>query len=110
MSNKILNFYKADNGTRDFAILITVLFILLIAFAVWVATSNTPTSNTYTMACKVVALDTDNDVVILVDYVSGNEWAWEGINGEAVGDTVMLIMDDSGTPNVIVDDVILSIK
>lgn len=109
MSNKILNFYKADNGTRDFAILITVLFILLIVFAVWIATTPAP-SNTYTMACKVVALDTDNDVVILVDYVSGNEWAWEGINGEGLGDTVMLIMNDSGTPNVIVDDVILSIK
>ena len=109
MTNKILDFYKKESGTRDFAVLIAVLLVMLIGFAIWFATMPEPHS-TYAMACKVMALDKESDTVILVDYASGNEWAWEGITDEMVGDTVIAVMDDAGTPQNFIDDVILSLK
>ena len=55
---------------------------------------------------EIVQLDYNADVVYCIDSV-GFEWAFCGCEDYAEGDLVTAIMSNNGTPQTILDDVIL---
>ena len=67
-----------------------------------------PAANDYAMTCKVVELDNENNLVVLVD-ANGFKWAWEGIEDWQIGNCASMLMDNNGTAEIF-DDVILSMN
>lgn len=99
-----------EMGKAKYISLCVVTTLLLLALvgglAAIVTLSAKPATNDYAMTCKVVELDDENDLVVLVD-ANGFEWAWEGIEDWQVGDCASLLMNDNGTAEIF-DDIILS--
>lgn len=57
----------------------------------------------------IAEMEKETDTLILDDG-TGLEWKYEGIEDYWVGDYVVAIMDDNGTPNSIYDDIILDLR
>ena len=64
--------------------------------------------NTYPMAMQVVAFERETDTVVCCD-ATGLEWAFYGIEDWEVGDLVIAMMDDNGTRETLVDDIITDV-
>lgn len=64
--------------------------------------------NYYPKTTEVVALDHENDLVILEDF-NGFRWSFAGIEDWEIGDIASLIMDNMGT-EIIFDDEIISVQ
>lgn len=64
--------------------------------------------NVYPQTFAVVEVDTENDVVTVVDTI-GNEWAFDGAEDWHRGDLVSAIMTDMGTESIY-DDEFVSVK
>ena len=64
-------------------------------------------NNNYTKEGVVIAIDTSNEEVIVVD-TTGNEWCFYGVGYEE-GDTVTMTMDNNNTDNIINDDIIKNV-
>lgn len=102
-------YYFKDKDMRYFAWTITGLIALIIGCVIWFSTLKPiASSNVYPMTCKVVEVNTTDDVVIAID-ATGNEWEWNGVDDWQFGDCVSMIMNDNGT-NEIYDDIIISIR
>lgn len=99
-----------EMGKAKYISLCVVTTLLLMALVGGLATivilSEKPVTNDYAMTCKVVELDDENNLVVLVD-ANGFEWTWEGIEDWQVGDCASLLMNDNGTAEIF-DDTILS--
>ena len=59
----------------------------------------------YPRAMEIVEFEYDTDTVVCVDAV-GLEWAFYGIEDWDIGDLVIVMLDNNGTPNTMVDDII----
>lgn len=92
--------------------IVAIVLVAVLVFALCGVFTNqllaTVRTNTYAMTCKVVELDRENDLVILVD-ANGFEWAWEGIEDWQIDDCASMLMDNNGTAEIF-DDVILSMN
>lgn len=101
-----------EMGKAKYIFLCAIALLLLLALIGGLTTivmfSEKPATTTYSMTCKVVELDHENDLVILVD-ANGFEWTWEGIEDWQIGDCASLMMDNNGTAEIF-DDVILSMS
>lgn len=64
-------------------------------------------NNNYIREGVVIAIDTSNEEVIVVD-TTGNEWCFYGVGYEE-GDTVTMTMDNNNTDNIINDDIIKNV-
>ena len=64
-------------------------------------------NNNYTREGVVIAIDTSNEEVIVVD-TTGNEWCFYGVGYEE-GNTVTMTMDNNNTDNIINDDIIKNV-
>ena len=64
-------------------------------------------NNNYAREGVVIAIDTSNEEVIIVD-TTGNEWCFYGVGYEE-GDTVTMTMDNKNTDNIINDDIIKNV-
>ena len=64
-------------------------------------------NNNYTREGVVVAIDTSNEEVIILD-TTGNEWCLYGVGYEE-GDIVTMTMDNNNTNNIINDDIIKNV-
>ena len=64
-------------------------------------------NNNYTKEGVVIAIDTSNEEVIILD-TTGNEWCFYGVGYEE-GDTVTMTMDNNNTDNIINDDIIKNV-
>ena len=64
-------------------------------------------NNNYTKEGVVIAIDTSNEEVIILDTI-GNEWCFYGVGYEE-GDTVTMTMDNNNTDNIINDDIIKNV-
>ena len=64
-------------------------------------------NNNDTREGVVIAIDTSNEEVIVVD-TTGNEWCFYGVGYEE-GDTVTMTMDNNNTDNIINDDIIKNV-
>ena len=64
-------------------------------------------NNNYTKEGVVIAIDTSNEEVIILD-TTGNEWRFYGVGYEE-GDTVTMTMDNNNTDNIINDDIIKNV-
>lgn len=95
---------------EDYVILVLwVATLLCVAvFETLAIIINDTPSTDYAMTCKVVEIDHENDLVIMVDS-NGFEWAWEGIEDWQIGDCASMLMDNNGTAEIF-DDVILSMN
>lgn len=63
----------------------------------------------YLNAGRVVAVEYDNDLVIIEDN-AGQIWLWEGVEDFCCGDYVSMLMWDRFSPATISDDVILRLR
>ena len=77
----------------------TMVTVMLIATIFGGATIVRLINNNYIREGVVVAIDTSNEEVIVVD-TTGNEWCFYGVGYEE-GDTVIMIMDNNNTDNII---------
>ncbi len=63
----------------------------------------------YLNAGRVVAVEYDNDLVIVEDN-AGQVWMWEGVKNVRCGDCVTMLMWDGLSPATVSDDIILLLK
>ena len=84
--------------------IVMVMLIVTIFGGVTIAKFN---NNNYTREGVVIAIDTSNEEVIIVD-TTGNEWCFYGVGYEE-GDTVIMTMDKNNTDNIINDDIIKNV-
>ena len=68
-----------------------------------------PVATLYARTAKVIEVDYDTDTVTLIDG-AGRLWNFTGCEDYDVGDFVSLLMSDTGTPESILDDVIVSAR
>ena len=80
----------------------TIMLIATIFGGVKIARLININNNNYTREGIVIAIDTSNKKVIIVD-TTGNEWCFYGVGYEE-GDTVTMTMD-----NIINDDIIKNV-
>ena len=87
--------------------MITVMLIVTIFSGATIARLININNNNYTREGVVIAIDTSNEEVVIVD-TTGNEWCFYGV-GYEVGDTVTMTMDNNNTDNFINDDIIKNV-
>ena len=87
--------------------MVTVMLIVTIFGGATIARLININNNNYTREGVVIAIDTSNEEVIVVD-TTGNEWGFYGVGYEE-GDTVTMTMDDNNTDNIINDDIIKNV-
>ena len=87
--------------------MITVMLIVVIFGGATIARLININNNNYTREGVVIAIDTSNEEVIVVD-TTGNEWRFYGVGYEE-GDTVTMTMDKNNTDNIINDDIIKNV-
>ena len=85
----------------------TMVTVMLIVTIFGGATIARLINNNYIRKGVVVATQTSNEEVIVVD-TTGNEWCFYGVGYEE-GDTVTMIMDNNNTDNIINDDIIKNV-
>ena len=87
--------------------MVTIMLIATIFGGVRIARLININNNNYTREGVVVAIDTSNEEVIILD-ITGNEWRFYGVGYEE-GDTVAMTMDNNNTDNIINDDIIKNV-
>ena len=87
--------------------MVTVMLIVTIFGGATIARLININNNNYTREGVVIAIDTSNEEVIVVD-TTGNEWCFYGVGYEE-GSTVTMIMDNNNTDNIINDDIIKNV-
>ena len=87
--------------------MVTVMLIVTIFGGTTIARLININNNNYTREGVVIAIDTSNEEVIIVD-TTGNEWCFYGVGYEE-GDTVTMTMDNNNTDNIINDDIIKNV-
>ena len=85
----------------------TMITVMLIVTIFGGATIARLINNNYTREGVVVAIDTSNEEVIILD-TTGNEWCFYGVGYEE-DDTVTMTMDNNNTDNIINDDIIKNV-
>ena len=84
--------------------MVTIMLIVTIFGGVRIARLININNNNYTREGVVVAIDTSNEEVIIVDTTS-NEWRFYGVGYEE-GDTVTMTMDNNNTVTMTMDNII----
>ena len=87
--------------------MVTVMLIVTIFGGATIARFININNNNYTREGVVIAIDTSNEEVIVVD-TTGNEWCFYGVGYEE-GNTVTMTMDNNNTDNIINDDIIKNV-
>ena len=87
--------------------MVTVMLMATIFGGATVARLININNNNYIREGVVIAIDTSNEEVIVVD-TTGNEWCFYGVGYEE-GDTVTMTMDNNNTDNIINDDIIKNV-
>lgn len=87
--------------------MVTIMLIATIFSGVRIARLININNNNYIREGVVVAIDTSNEEVIILD-TTGNEWCFYGVGYEE-GDTVTMTMDNNNTDNIINDDIIKNV-
>ena len=87
--------------------MVTIMLIVTIFGGVRIARLININNNNYTREGVVVAIDTSNEEVIILDII-GNEWCFYGVGYEE-GDIVIMTMDNNNTDNIINDDIIKNV-
>ena len=87
--------------------MVTVMLMVTIFSGVIIARLININNNNYTREGVVIAIDTSNEEVIVLD-TTGNEWCFYGVGYEE-GDTVTMTMDNNNTDNIINDDIIKNV-
>ena len=87
--------------------MVTIMLIVTIFGGVRIARLININNNNYTREGVVVATQTSNEEVIVVD-TTGNEWYFYGVGYEE-GDTVTMTMYNNNTDNIINDDIIKNV-
>ena len=87
--------------------MVTIMLIATIFGGATIARLININNNNYTREGIVVAIDTSNEEVIILDTI-GNEWCFYGVGYEE-GDTVTMTMDNNNTDNIINDDIIKNV-
>ena len=86
--------------------LITALILFLVVATIDIGVkANEPAHKLYPRAMEIVEFEHDTDTVVCVDAV-GLEWAFYGIEDWDIGDLIIVMLDNNGTPNTMVDDII----
>ena len=85
-----------------------ILTIVLVIAFFCVIGCNQPT-NHYEVSAVVDGLWVEEDLVLFTD-VNGDGWCWKGIETFEENDEVVLVLDNSNTPNDNTDDQIIEIK
>ena len=86
-----------------------LVLLLLIANLFAVFCSGKTVSRTYPLAARVEAMKQAEDTVLFVDG-AGNGWVISGIDDWQLGDVAGLLMDDNGTPEYIMDDIVIDVR
>ena len=85
---------------------ITLIIMALIVVTIAInAKAEDPTHEVYPRAMEIVEFERNTDTVVCVDAV-GLEWAFYGIEDWSIGDVVIVMLDNNGTPETMVDDII----
>lgn len=103
------NYYK-DSNTRGTAWLATALCVLLVVCVAWLAITprvRAITMERYTLRAQVV--EANSDRVLLCDD-AGNLWKMTEMNNLRAGDSVDLLMSDSGTAQTEDDTIVACAK
>ena len=87
--------------------IVTIMLMTTIFGGATIARLININNNNYTREGVVIAIDTSNEEVIVVD-TTGNEWCFYGVGYEE-GDTVTMTMDNNNTDNIINDDIIKNV-
>ena len=87
--------------------MVTVILMATIFGGATIARLININNNNYIREGVVIAIDTSNEEVIVVD-TTGNEWCFYGV-GYGEGDTVTMTMDNNNTDNIINDDIIKNV-
>lgn len=87
--------------------MVTVILMATIFGGATIARLININNNNYIREGVVIAIDTSNEEVIVVD-TTGNEWCFYGVGYEE-GDTVTMTMDNNNTDNIINDDIIKNV-
>lgn len=92
--------------TITIATIVTIALIISLSCMIPACAESYDLDSIYPRTAVVTDLDYDEDLVICTDCV-GFDWVFEGIEDWSEGDVVSLLMWDAGTPDSILDDVIL---
>ena len=87
--------------------MVTVMLIVTIFGGATIVRLININNNNYTREGVVIAIDTSNEEVIVVD-TTGNEWCFYGVGYEE-GNIVTMTMDNNNTDNIINDDIIKNV-
>lgn len=87
--------------------MVTIMLIATIFGGVRIARLININNNNCTREGVVIAIDTSNEEVIILD-TTGNEWCLYGVGYEE-GDIVTMTMDNNNTDNIINNDIIKNI-
>ncbi len=84
---------------------ITLIIMALIVVTIAINAKAANAHEVYPRAMEIVEFEHYTDTVVCVDAV-GLEWAFYGIEDWDIGDLVIVMLDNNGTPNTMVDDII----
>lgn len=87
--------------------MVTIMLIATIFGGVRIARLININNNNYIREGVVIAIDTSNEEVIILD-TTGNEWCLYGVGYEE-GDIVTMTMNNNNTDNIINDDIIKNV-
>ena len=88
----------------------TMILSLMIATIAFYSPSSeseqTNANEVYPRAMEIIAFEEEHDTVVLEDAV-GLSWCFYGIEDWEIGDMVIVMLDNNGTPDTITDDIIV---
>ena len=87
--------------------IIEALMISLVAATMVLSKSEQINANeVYPRAMEIIAFEEEHDTVVLEDAV-GLSWCFYWIEDWEIGDMVIVMLDNNGTPDTITDDIIV---
>lgn len=81
----------------------TIIITMLVATLM---SNNATTHTTYMRGMAIIQIDYTQDIVTCVDAV-GYEWEFYGCEDYAVNDLLCVMLDNNGTKDTILDDIIV---
>jgi len=82
---------------------------LIAMIATIVTLTGAPVGAEYPQSFTVTDVDRANDIVTFETY-SGHQYLWEGCEDWEIGDRAAAIMNDAGSPETVIDDVIVQVR
>lgn len=86
-----------------------IILAVVLVFVIGIVVGNNYQTTRYANVAEVCMVDHDRDLVVCRDSV-GHVWEFYGAEDWTPGDCAALVMDDSGTEELVIDDMVVSAR